>query len=69
MFVDIMSDNPHGLVYEIEDYTACGLENFHSNDGVPIGIKAILFNRYMHWVGCGSLDSFKQWYIQYYLNE
>lgn len=44
------------------------------NDGTPIGIKALLFNRYDHWVGFmgGSRDAyaqqFKEWYLSIYID-
>ena len=43
------------------------------SDGTPLGIKAILFNRYDHWVGYmgGSKDEyaqqFKEWYLSRYV--
>lgn len=35
----------------LEDYEAYGLKSFNADDGVPISLKAFLFNRFMHWQG------------------
>ena len=43
------------------------------SDGTPLGLKALLFNRYDHWVGFRSgtredyAQEFKNWYLQYYV--
>ena len=43
------------------------------HDGTPLGIKAILFNRYDHWIGYmgGPKDKyaqqFKEWYLSMYV--
>ena len=43
------------------------------SDGTPLGLKALLFNRYDHWVGFmgGSKDQyaqqFKEWYFSRYV--
>ena len=43
------------------------------SDGTPLGIKAILFNRYDHWIGYmgGSIEKyaqqFKAWYLSTYI--
>lgn len=45
-----------------------------SDDGTPLGLKALLFNRYDHWVGIYGSQSredyalnFKSWYIREYI--
>ena len=65
-----MLENPQYLKDMVEEYKFFGLENFNINDGVPIGIKAILFNRYMHWCGGygDDAESFRTWYVENYLN-
>ena len=68
-WVETMLENPQSLDGNIREYQFFGLEDFNENDGVPIGIKAILFNRFMHWQGgYGTEESFKDWYIRLYLN-
>lgn len=55
-----------------KNYIQAGLKDFSSNDGTPISLKALLFNRYMHWVGIYSHEDgykgFKNWYIEQYRN-
>lgn len=55
----------------IKEYLFYGLADFEKSDGTPIGIKAILFNRYEHWVGYDneSHDGFKAWYRQHYQKQ
>lgn len=51
---------------KIRYYKKQGLGHFNDKDGVPISIKALLFNRYEHWTG-GTVDGFKEWYREQYL--
>lgn len=57
--------------YYTEEYDLPNL--LPENDGTPLGLKALLFNRYDHWVGFmgGSRDeyaqSFKNWYLAKYV--
>ena len=39
------------LQNSIKRYIWCGLESFDESDGTPMSIKALLFNRYEHWLG------------------
>ena len=32
-----------------QEYISAGLKDFSSDDGTPISLKAVLFNRYIHW--------------------
>ena len=50
------------------------LKNFNVNDGVPVSIKALLWNRHQHWCGGYNpheieIENFKQWYKKEYLKE
>lgn len=45
------------------EYLDAGLSDFNNKDGVPITLKALLFNRYEHWNQCGG---FEEWYNKYY---
>ena len=56
---------------DINGYIQRGLELFSLDDGVPIGLKARLFNRYEHW-SSGYEDivsGFKRWYFTDYLDR
>lgn len=48
----------------VREYAACGMADFQKDDGTPISLKALLFNRYCHW--CSSRNGFKRWYIDEY---
>ena len=46
------------------------------SDGTPLGLKALLFNRYNHWNGLhagqsreGYAQYFKGWYFDYYVGK
>lgn len=51
-------------------YIEMGLSDFESEDGVPLSLKAILFNRYCHWGGDydpeSNAKSFRNWYLRLY---
>ena len=50
---------------EANKYYANDLKDFEPNDGTPIELKALLWNRYEHWTS-GRLEDFKQWYLKHY---
>lgn len=55
--------------YLIIEYIAYGLEAFENNDGTPLSLKALLFNRYMKWAYSvmDSIDDFKEFYKREYI--
>ena len=59
-------DFMHDIVCE---YNVNGLDDFEPYDGVPVSLKAFLFNRYCHW-NSGSpydcIEPFKKWYNDTY---
>lgn len=54
---------------DIAEYIAMGLMDFNTNDGTPITLKTLLFNRYCHWMSVPTAGGFKRFYIQSYLNQ
>ena len=50
------------LLNETLCYIREGLGDFCANDGVPISMKAILYNRFCHWGWCETPDTFRSWY-------
>lgn len=54
----------------VSDYKHAGLGNFAASDGVPLSLKALLFNRYAR--GCNSMadavQPFKEFYTRYYVD-
>ncbi|MDL2224444.1 hypothetical protein LJB92_03935 [Bacteroidales bacterium OttesenSCG-928-M06] len=56
------------LANYVNEYNAAGLYDFERKDGTPKTLKALLYNRYIHWC-CGDYPNplkFKVWYKQYY---
>ncbi len=51
------------MLYE---YIQAGMDNFEINDGVPISLKALLFNRYFHWNEYSKPADFMNWYVNTY---
>ena len=54
--------------YDQEDdlhwYKQWGLSDLCPNDGVPMTMKALLLNRYLHWGGGHETpESFRRWYV------
>lgn len=71
IWVNMIDEDPEYLQYLINGYIHRGLELFSLDDGVPIGLKALLFNRYEHW-SSGYEDivgGFKKWYFSEYLGQ
>lgn len=50
------------LMNETIGYIREGLGDFCANDGVPISMKAILYNRFCHWGWGETPDTFRRWY-------
>lgn len=63
-------DENHGRVRE---YQHDVLPLYNEEDGIPLTLKALLYNRYTHWVGGYSLESdvkgFVQFLHQHYLGK
>lgn len=57
--------------FNTEEYIHYGLTDFSPNDGTPISLKALLFNRHTHWCGGYGAESdiknFKEWYNNSYI--
>ncbi len=53
---------------DIDEYNAYGMSDFSTDDGVPVSLKALLFNRYYRggYVEVGGA-SFRKWYHETYL--
>lgn len=53
-----------------QEYIAYGNEDFEADDGTPISLKALLWNRYYYWGGFMSdQEAFRNWYLTYYSIE
>lgn len=50
----------------LTDYLNRGLNDFSFDDGVPLTLKALLFNRFEQW---NEGDGFEEWYKSEYLNQ
>ena len=55
-------DDSDYLLNETLYYIKEGLGDFRSDDGVPISMKAILYNRFCHWGWAETPDTFRSWY-------
>ena len=62
----------HGQRYDYNDllseYAVVGLTSFAKDDGVPIELKALLFNRYSKtaYSMMDAAEPFKEFYLKYY---
>lgn len=58
------------LMSYLSQYTAVGLTCFSTHDGVPVTLKALLFNRYARtqYSDYEAVESFKRFYNKYYLD-
>lgn len=48
----------------IDDYKWHGLDGFRADDGIPMSLKALLFNRYVHW--CGGYGNDREGFINFF---
>lgn len=55
------------ITFYVNGYDLNWLQTFNVEDGVPLGLKALLFNRYFHWSSYSTVDHFKEWYLTVYL--
>ena len=55
-------DDSDYLLNETLFYIKEGLADFHAAAGVPISMKAILYNRFFHWGWAETPDTFRSWY-------
>ena len=57
------------LQWALDDYNAYGMSDFSTDDGVPLSLKALLFNRYYKggYIEVGG-GSFRGWYKRTYLS-
>lgn len=73
IWINRILENPHHFDGYIEEYKFFGLGDFNLTDGVPISLKALLFNRFYHWSGGYGIDndrdSFKDWYNRQYIEK
>lgn len=54
----------------VEEYKAYGNGSFMKEDGVPIALKAILWNRWAKWVGSPTdKEEWHEFYIHEYLKQ
>lgn len=50
----------------LSDYYHAGLKDFQSEDGTPIDLKAILFNRFCKYLELTDPERFMKWYVEVY---
>ncbi|HZK96502.1 MAG TPA: hypothetical protein VFC67_20035 [Prolixibacteraceae bacterium] len=57
--------------FNIIEYIRAGLKDFNTDDGTPLTLKSLLYNRYTHWSGGYGIESdtrnFKDWYLNNYI--
>lgn len=73
-WIDLSVDKEdNALGNMLDEYIAAGLSEFEMQDDTPIALKALLFNRYGHWLGGYGLiedaKSFKKFYLNEYKKE
>lgn len=73
VWVNSCQQNKHYISQVVQDYIFAGLELFNLNDGTPLSLKAILFNRYQHWCGgygwLNDINGFKNFYLKSYKSK
>lgn len=61
-------ENRHQLGIYVDDYNRCGLEDFEKDDGTPLSLKALLFNRFAKGSQseADAVEDFKEFYKNEY---
>lgn len=67
---DTLNDSK-SLSITTDEYKSLGLESFEDLDGIPLSLKASLFNRYANscYSTANEVEPFKQFYKEYYKKE
>ena len=66
-WIEFTLDDPEYITRLVEAYVQEGLEDFNTDDGVPISMKALLFGRFAYWQFHYTAEDFKDWYRETYL--
>jgi hypothetical protein len=66
-WVDLSLIESDLLVENMNEYRSAGLLDFEDGDGVPVLLKALLYNRYVYW-SYGTPNGFKDFYKEQYLS-
>lgn len=69
VWIDLSVDKDEMLGNMLDEYIAAGLSEFEMRDGIPAALKALLFNRYGHWLGGYGLIEDAKGFKKFYLNE
>ena len=67
-WVDFSLSDKDYLSHIVVEYKEKGLSEYKKNDGTPISLKAILFNRYRYWHDDYSknvIEDYKEWFNNY----
>lgn len=64
-YVELSMSEDDRLVACYDEYHAHGLADFENKDGVPLLLKALIYNRYQHWSE-GTPSGFKKMYKERY---
>lgn len=65
-WVDFSMSDKGYLSYIVGEYKQRGLSEYKRNDGTPISLKAILFNRYEYWNNSNNIiNDFTEWFDNY----
>lgn len=69
IFVDKFINNNESLWPYCDEYRNLGLLDFSNDDGVPVHIKALLFDRFSEFNGRKDVEAFKNFYLNSYLKK
>jgi hypothetical protein len=64
-FMENKTDSLNDLLLE---YSSNGLSDFNQYDGIPVTLKAVLYNRFRQYYEHSTVDDFKNFYLEKYLN-
>ena len=68
-WMEFLMTDPDQVDRLVAHYVQAGLESFHEDDGVPLGLKALLYGRYSYWNPYSPEEGFKDWYLETYYSK
>ena len=53
----------------VNDFLACGLNTLERHDGIPVELKAVLFNRFCQYNERIDVSGFREYYKRHYTKK
>ena len=68
-WIELSIENGDSMANIIEEYVDYGLADFNMQDDTPLSLKAVIFNRFLHWLGGYGVNEDKENFKVFYNNK